>query len=100
MFIEHILLFAEINPKLLALLTHIKEQNDVIIALLESKATTNTTTLPSDFPVELPVTNEENLNIVEEYINKQQNFSYLVSYWNANVIDKTMHNIYVVLLCL
>lgn len=73
-------LFSEFKKKLLTVLAHIKEQNDVIIGLLNNNiSTNNSAALPSDFPVELPIKSEDDLKFIEDYISKRQHFGNLVS---------------------
>lgn len=64
------------------MLLHIREQNLQIIQLLKSKNPSNPAPLINpDFPVNLPIDTEENLEIFETFLKENENLNVLVRYY-------------------
>lgn len=57
---------------------YIKEQNSQIVTLLKEKVVSQPTEFSDELPVELPLSEQKDLNCLEAFIQDKENFKSLV----------------------
>ena len=74
-------LFLGTQSQLIALVAQVKEQNKEILAILKKNNPQSAPRyiLPDNIPVQLPVTTQEELNVLEDFIQDKENLFALVS---------------------
>lgn len=80
------------QKEVLTHLMNIREQNNQILNLLIQK-TYSSTKLPEDFPVQFPIQSLDQLNTLEEFLNKAENLNslalYLSGFGGKDIINST-----------
>lgn len=73
--------FFSVIEKVLSFLIHIREQNNEIVKLLKKEITPTTLTQfrLEDLPVNLPISTQTDLDILETFLKDKKNFSTMVN---------------------
>ncbi|KAF2893722.1 hypothetical protein ILUMI_12451, partial [Ignelater luminosus] len=81
----NVIILVESTKVIIKLLYELKEQNKKILSYITSQNTAIGSNLLPDVPVELPLKNEQDINVFEQYLSKRENSFALCDYLSSVV---------------